>query len=126
MTLQEFNSKYEYKTDLEKYGRVEVWELPVLVDGKYIGDCESYVRALRNYVPEFKDWKYYYCILNGGGHCLLYKNGDVIDCNTKIVVTFEQYCRMFSVKEFKKYNWFVVASKILISKVQVLWGKLLK
>ena len=30
MTLEEFNSKYIYKTDKEKFDFIEVWEIPKL------------------------------------------------------------------------------------------------
>jgi predicted transglutaminase-like cysteine proteinase len=126
MTLEEFNSKYQYKTDMDKYGLAEVWEIPELVDGKYVGDCESYARSLRNYVLEFKDWGYWYCKLNGGGHCILYKNGDVIDCNVKKVISLEHYCRMYTITDLRKYSWFEVGSKILVGKVIVIWKSLLK
>lgn len=126
MTLKEFNNKYQYITDEDKFGFFEVWDIPKLQDdGFYYGDCESYCLFLKNNIEQFKDWDYYYCKLNGVGHCVLYKNGDVIDCNTQKIVSFEQYCKLYKVTEFKKYNWFVVFSKILFSKAYV-WTHSLK
>lgn len=120
MTLNEFNKQYKYKTDKQKFGFVEVWEIPKLQnDGFYYGDCESYCLFLKNNIEQFKDWDLYFCKINGNGHCILYKNGDVIDCNTQKIVSFEQYRKMYKVTEFKKYNWFVVFSKILFSKAYV-------
>ena len=120
MVLEEFNSKYVYKTDKDKFGFIEVWEVPELQeDGKYYGDCESYCLFLKKNVPEFKDWELYFCKINGNGHCILYKDENVIDCNTQKIVSFEQYCKLYKVTEFKKYNWFVVFSKILFSKAYV-------
>lgn len=117
MTLKEFNYKYRYKTDKDKFGFFEVWDIPKLQDdGFYYGDCESYCLFLKNNIEQFKDWDLYFCKINGNGHCILYKNGDVIDCNTQKIVSFEQYCKLYKVTEFKKYNWFVVFSKILFSK----------
>ena len=122
MTLQEFNKIYKYQSDLEKYGFSEVWEIPKVEedDGFIYADCESYARYLKNRIPEFKDWDYYYCKLNGQGHCILYKNGDMIDCNIKAIVSFENYCRIYKVTGLKKYNKFVVFSKIVVAKGQ-LW-----
>ena len=118
--MQIFNKQYKYKSDKEKFGFIEVWEIPRLQnDGFYYGDCESYCLFLKNHIEQFKDWDYYYCKLNGVEHCVLYKNGDVIDCNTQKIVSFEQYCKLYKVTEFKKYNWFVVFSKILFSKAYV-------
>lgn len=117
MTLEEFNDKYRYESDLVRFGtKLDIWELPK--GGDVIkADCESYCRFLKNNIDEFKDWEYYYCKLSGNGHCILHKNGDVIDCNVKRVVSLEQYNRMFTVIELKKYHWFVIGSKIAFAKV---------
>lgn len=124
MTLEQFNKQYKYKSDKEKFGFVEVWDIPKLQDDEfYYGDCESYCLFLKNNMEQFKDWDYYYCKLNGVGHCVLYKNSDVIDCNTQSIVTFENYCKIYKVTEFKKYNWFVVFSKILFSNMYVFYRK---
>ena len=118
MTLKEFNNKYQYKTDKDKFGFFEVWDIPKLQDdGFYYGDCEDYAIFLKHNIVGFKDWSYYYCKLNGNGHCVLYKDGHIIDCNTRQVVTYEKYCSLFNITKFKKYNWFVVVSKIMFAKV---------
>lgn len=118
MTLEEFNSKYKYKSDKEKFGFAEVWELPkISKDGYVYGDCESYCRFLKNKVARFKDWDYYYCKVSGEGHCVLYKNGDVIDCNHKRIITLEQYIANGKIADFRKYGLFTVISKIVIGKV---------
>ena len=120
MIVQQFNKQYKYKSDKDKFGFFEVWDIPKLQDdGFYYGDCESYCLFLKNNIEQFKGWDLYFCKINGNGHCILYKNGDVIDCNTQKIVSFEQYCKMYKVTEFKKYNWFVVFSKILVSKAYV-------
>ena len=126
MTLEEFNSKYIYKTDKEKFGFIEVWEIPKLQkDGFYYGDCESYCLFLKKNVPEFKDWDLYFCKINGNGHCILYKDESVIDCNVRSVVSFNDYCKLYKVSEFSKYSKFTVASTLLVSKV-LLWLRSLK
>lgn len=124
MILDEFNLKYRYKSDLEKYGTtLDIWEVISLdADGVYLGDCESYCRTLKKLDSAYKDWDYYYCKLDGVGHCVLYKNGDVIDCNVQRVVSLERYCRMYGVSEITKYSWFTVVSKIAFAK-GYLWIK---
>lgn len=126
MTLEEFNSKYSYQSDVEKYGFLDVWEIIEQdSEGKYRGDCESYARTLKNLIPEFKDWEYYYCKLYGDGHCVLYKNNNVIDCNIRRVVSLEEYCRFYKVTEFKPYTVWQVTCKVAYGKVLV-WLKSLK
>lgn len=125
MTLMEFNKKYSYQTDIEKYGFSDVWEIiEPDSEGNYRGDCESYARTLKKLIPEFKDWNYYYCKLNGIGHCLLYKNDDVIDCNIKHIVSFDTYCRIYKVTEFRPYTKLQVICKIIFSKGVILWKRL--
>ena len=118
MTLKEFNNKYQYKTDKDKFGFFEVWDIPKLQDdGFYYGDCEDYAIFLKHNITQFENWDLYYCKLNGNGHCVLYKDGNVIDCNIKSIVSLEYYNKVFIVTELKKYHWFLVASKIMFAKV---------
>ena len=100
MTLEQFNNKYKYQTDKERFKTsLDIWELPK--DADIIrADCESYCRYLKNNIAEFKDWEYYYCKLNGNGHCVLCKDGYVIDCNIRQVVTYEKYCSLFNITNF--------------------------
>ena len=70
-----------------------------------------------NFLVRVENWDLYYCKLNGIGHCVLYKDGDIIDCNIRQIVTYEKYCSLFNITKFKKYNWFVVGSKIAFAKV---------
>ena len=118
MTLEEFNLKYRYKTDKSKFGFIEVWDIPKLQeDGFYYGDCESYCRFLKNNIEQFKNWDYYYCKVSGEGHCVLYRDGDVIDCNHKRIITLEQYMANGKIADFRKYGLFTVISKIVVGKV---------
>ena len=49
MTLEQFNNQYKYKSDKEKFGFFEVWDIPKLQnDGFYYGDCESYCLFLKD------------------------------------------------------------------------------
>lgn len=119
MILEQFNKQYKYKSDKEKFNTsLDMWELiEPNKEGIYEGDCESYCRTLKHLDKSFKDWDYYYCKLNNNGHCILYKDGNVIDCNIRRIVTYEKYCSLFNITKFKKYNWFVVGSKIAFAKV---------
>lgn len=123
MNLYEFNKKYQYKTDKERFNTsLDIWELPQ--DSNVIkADCESYCRFLKNNIKGFEDWDYYYCKLNNNGHCILYKDGNVIDCNIKTIISLDSYSRVYDAEGFKKYNWFVVASKIAFAKVYTLFNK---
>lgn len=126
MTLQDINNSWSYLSDNIKYGtKFDVWELPEPDEhGMYISDCESYCRLLRNKVELFKDWDYYYCKLDGIGHCVLIKNGDIVDCNVRCVVSLEHYCKIFRVTDLRRYSMFEVGSKILFGKGFLIWKKL--
>lgn len=126
MTLENLNKNYIYKTDQNQFGRVEYWQVMKPNEkGQYIGDCEDYCLTLKKLIPQFKNWELYFCKINGNGHCILYKNGDVVDCNVRSVVSFSNYCKIYKVSEFSKYSKFTVASKLLVSKV-LLWFRSLK
>lgn len=125
MTLKDVNKRFIYKLDIEQFRVKELWTGLQEVDGKLVGDCEDYCITLKRNVKEFKDYEYYYCKLNGIGHCILYKNGNVIDCNIKSVVTLGHYLKIYGMTELKKYNWFVVFSKIVFGK-GYLWIKSFK
>lgn len=121
MTLKELNDNYVYQGDKH----LDSWqEMKPNKDGKYIGDCEDYCITLKKNIYEFKDWEYWYCKLNGVGHCVLCKNGDIIDCNIKHVVTLEQYYKMYTVSELRKYNIIVVMSKVVTGNILKLLGVL--
>ena len=82
MTLEEFNSKYEYISD----GRLDSWRVMEMVDGKYKGDCEDYCITIQEKVDGFRNLELYYCKYDGLGHCVG-KLGDMwIDCGTKRLV----------------------------------------
>lgn len=126
MTLEEFNKVYRYKKDIDKFGFNEVWEVPKIEDDGYVyGDCESYCRYLKKNIEWFKDWEYWYCKLNGNGHCVLIKDGMIIDCNVKDVISLDTYCKMYNVIGFKKYSLFTIGAKIMVSWGYLLWKKLL-
>lgn len=123
MTLQGFNSKYLYQSDRDKFNATDVWEvIKPNESGIYIGDCESYCLTLRKLIPEFKDYDLYYCKINGNGHCILYSNAMVIDCNIKRVVPLIEYCKYYNVTELTPYSKFVIYSKLIYTA----WIKLYK
>jgi len=128
VTLEQFNKQYKYKSDLEKYctSLFDVWEIPKLENGIYYGDCESYCRFLKENIEQFKNWSYYYCKLNGVGHCVLIYKGKIIDCNVQKVVSLESYCMMYNITDLKKYGVFMVLFKILFSMAYVSYKELIK
>lgn len=123
MELQEVNDKYTYITDKEKFNTsLDIWE--ILGEDNWKGDCESYCLTLKAKISQFKDWELWYCKINGNGHCILYKNGDVIDCNIKKIIPLEQYYILFKISDLKKYHWFVILSKKLFTRGFLVWKKL--
>lgn len=118
MNLKDFNSKYIYQTDKEKFGFFEVWDIPKLQDdGKYYGDCEDYCIFLKHNIEKFEEWDYYSCTLDNVGHCVLMKDSLIIDCNCKIIMSFEEYKNFYNVTNLKKYGWFTVFSKFVVGKI---------
>ena len=79
MTLRDFNSKYKYKPDIN----YDDWSKCKEIDCGYRGDCESYCISLKEDVEGFDDLEYYFCYLNGIGHCIGRLDNKWIDCNTK-------------------------------------------
>lgn len=118
LNLEQFNNQYKYKTDKEKFGFFEVWDIPKLQDdGFYYGDCEDYCIFLKHNFDEFEHWDYYYCTLDNQGHCVLIKDNWIIDCNSQKVMSLFEYQNKYKVYDFKKYNWFVVLSKFIFGKI---------
>lgn len=118
MILEQFNKQYQYKTDKQKFGFFEVWEIPKLQeDGFYYGDCEDYCLFLKNNIEQFKDWDLYYCKLNGIGHCILSDSAYIIDCNCKKIMRTYDYKEKYKIYDFKKYSKFLIFSKYLFAKV---------
>jgi predicted transglutaminase-like cysteine proteinase len=124
MTLDELNKVFIYKTDLEQYGVNEYWEEGRLsFDGKMYMDCESYAITLKKNVAMFNDWDYYWCRLNGDGHCILVSHcgSMMIDNNTKQVTLLSQYERMYTITELRPYKWYELIWKFGSAKVLKLW-----
>lgn len=119
MTLKELNSKYVYVTDTNKYGRIEHWtEMTLNEDGHYYGDCEDYSITVKCNIEGFQDWDYYWCRLNGGGHCVLSNGTEVIDNNVRKVVKLEEYIKMFTVTEWRKFTKVELAAKFAWAKAK--------
>lgn len=124
MTLEEFNSKYVYKTDKDKFGFIEVWEIPELQDGKYYGDCESYCLFLKNKIEKFQNWELHYCKLNGNGHCVLSNGALIIDCNSRKTMLKDKFIEKYNIIELKKYNKFTIFSKYIFTSIFLFLRKL--
>lgn len=111
MTRAEINKNFKYVKDSQKWGFLDVWT------ANLEGDCEDYCILLKDNVDEFKDWDYYYCKINGNGHCILKKDNKVIDCNTKYIINIDEYSKLYNMTDLKKYNKIVVFIKILFGKI---------
>lgn len=124
-TLDQFNSKYKYKSDLEKHNTslFDIWEIPKLENGFYYADCESYCRFLKENIEEFEDWDYYYCKLNGVGHCVLSNGAMIIDCNSQETMLKDKFMQRYNITELKKYSKFVIFCKYLFAKVFLFFKK---
>lgn len=113
MTLEKVNKLFAYKSDKS----LDSWTGLQSVDGRLVGDCEDYCITLKREVEYFKNWDYYYCKVNGNGHCILSNGIDMIDCNIKQVTLLEHYKQRPSVSNVYKFNWFVVFSKLAVGKL---------
>jgi predicted transglutaminase-like cysteine proteinase len=119
-----FFNKYKYMTDKEQYGIAEYWEEPKLnEDGMYVCDCESVAIWIKKNVAMFDDWDYYWCRLNGEGHCILVSpcGSMMIDNNTKKVTLLSQYERMYTITELRPYTKLELLWKFGSAKVLKLW-----
>lgn len=122
--LQQFNKQYKYKSDKQKFGFIEVWDIPKLQkDGFYYGDCESYCLFLKNNIEQFEDWDLYYCKLNGIGHCVLSNVDMIIDCNSQQTMLKDKFMQKYNITDFKKYNRFTIFCKYFFAKVFLFFKK---
>ena len=125
MTLKQLRYNYIYRTDKEQYGVDEYWEeMKPNKDGKYIGDCESVAITLKRNNEEFKDWDYYWCRLNGGGHCILSNGELMVDNNTREVWTLDKFNDTWNITELRPYRWYELVFKFTQAKLLNVWFKL--
>lgn len=118
MTLDEFNKLYRYKSDASVHGRIEHWTIIEPDDGGlYKGDCEDYCMTLKDKVNGFENGDYYFCKLDGVGHCVLVLDDKIIDCNVKKLITYDSYNSLFNVTDFKRINLFTYFVKITQSRI---------
>lgn len=124
MMLEQFNKKYRYKSDKQKFGFFEVWEIPTLQDdGFYYGDCESYCLFLKNNIEQFENWDLYYCKLNGIGHCILSNGAMIIDCNSQQTMLKDKFMQKYNITQLKQYNRLTIFCKYLFAKVFLFFKK---
>ena len=105
MTLDELNSKFVYKPDYKQYGRVEYWTvMKEDEDGKMYGDCEDYALTAQAMIDEYGDWDLYYVELkDGAGHCVLYKDGYVLDNILRVPTIKGAYRNIVGYNTFRKF-----------------------
>jgi hypothetical protein len=126
MTLDEINNRFVYVTDKEQYGVSEYWEEgTVASDGNMYMDCESYAITCKKHIEDFKDWNYYWCRMNGDGHCILSNGVDMIDNNVQRVISLDKYKKMYDVTELRAFKWYELMWKFGSAKVLSVWLKIL-
>jgi hypothetical protein len=126
MTLEEINNRFVYVTDKEQYGVDEYWEEGTIAsDGNMYMDCESYAITCKKYIEDFKDWDYYWCRMNGEGHCILSNGVDMIDNNVQRVTSLDKYKKVYEVTELRQYRWYELMWKFGSAKVLSVWLKIL-
>lgn len=120
ITLDELNKRFVYIADKEQYGVTEEWrEGKIAEDGKMYMDCEDYALTLKSKVIsdeyDFSKWDLYWCRLDGEGHCALSNGYLVIDNNIKKVITLDKYFQIFKVTEFRKFTYFELFGKYVLT-----------
>jgi predicted transglutaminase-like cysteine proteinase len=125
MTLEDINRRFLYITDKARYGVEEYWNPLEESDGNLYGDCESYAITLKREVSLFEDWNYYWCRMNGEGHCILSNGVDMIDNNVKQVTSLGKYKKMYDVTELRAFKWYELMWKFGSAKVLSVWLKIL-
>lgn len=120
ITLKELNERFIYKSDKDNYGVTEHW-----VKGETSGndkmymDCEDYALTIKSKVIsdeyDFSKWDLYWCRLDGEGHCALSNGYLVIDNNIKKVITLDKYFQIFKITEFRKFTYFELFGKYIVT-----------
>ena len=124
--LQELNSTWAYKYDIDQYAKREYWQ--IMKDHPYVGDCEDYALTLLYLISGKSMWKFWFYLItgkaqirrvitkNGGGHAVLRFGNMWADNWTKKFVSWEEMTKL----GHKKYYWFYfpqdVALKLAIAK----------
>lgn len=110
ITLSSFNQNYIYTAD----GTLDSWTVGTPdSDGKYRMDCEDYCLTLQAKVEGFDNLELYYCKYNGEGHCVGKLGNQWIDnIQMKLIDKLHE-----GYTEVKKYNLFVVWSKLIVGKI---------
>jgi predicted transglutaminase-like cysteine proteinase len=126
MTLDTINSKFTYVTDKEMWGVDEYWCGLMESDGELWGDCEDYAITLKNNIIQFKEWKYYWCKMNGQGHCILVNPQEtlMIDNNTKEITFINDFERVYTITELRPYTKLELLWKFTQAKVLSVWFKI--
>lgn len=90
---------FEYKTDLEQYGRLERWVMPTT--DAITGDCEDFALACRVLLREqgIENSRLVYCFTERAeGHLVLEVEGWILDNRQKKVVMKQKLTR-------QGYSW---------------------
>lgn len=79
LAVEEFKTlyKYTFKTDKEKFNRLDVWEVPTTVQGEFSGDSESFHVLLADHLvfAGVPTGSIHFMLLGGTDKCVLYITG---------------------------------------------------
>ena len=125
--VEELNSTWAYKYDLDQYASKEYWK--IMKEHPYVGDCEDYALTLLYLISGKSMWKFWWYLLSGkaqirrvitksgGGHAVLRFGNMWADNWTKKFVLWEEMEKL----GHKKYYWYYlpqdVALKLLLAKI---------
>ena len=102
--LEELNSSWAYKYDIDQYAKREHWQ--IMKEHPYVGDCEDYALTLLYLISGKSMSKFWWNLIsgkaqirrvitkNGGGHAVL-RFGDMWADNwTKKFVSWEEMAKL--------------------------------
>ena len=120
MTLEEFNSKFLYKSDIANHKRKEYWKvIEPDEDGIYAGDCEDFALTVRKLIPKYADWDIWFCKVHSSqeGHAVLRKN-DIVLCNMcKYETSLKDYEFKYMATSWQKYWKIAIWYKMTMAKL---------
>jgi len=127
--LEELNSTWAYKYDIDQYAKREYWQ--IMKDHPYVGDCEDYALTLLYLISGKSMWKFWFYLItgkaqirrvttkNGGGHAVLRFGNMWADNWTKKFVTWEEMAKL----GHKKYYWFYLPQDVALKLAVAKWKK---
>jgi len=127
--LEELNSTWAYKYDIDQYAKREYWQ--IMKDHPYVGDCEDYALTLLYLISGKSMLKFWFYLItgkaqirrvitkNGGGHAVLRFGNMWADNWTKKFVSWEEMAKL----GHKKYYWFYFPQDVALKLAVAKWKK---